>query len=73
MPRGDKVPVFATSIDSIKYDGPSEDKDEETNMMDLRWRSFQFKHKIPSSQAVKVSRCGKCFAAMALLGNNFDE
>ena len=59
-------------IDTIKYVGPSENKEEETNMMDLRWKVFTFHHKIPVNSAVKVNPCGKCFSAMAMLGGNYD-
>jgi hypothetical protein len=73
LSRGDKVPIFCTTIDRIKYVGPSEHPDEETNMMDLRWKVFEFTHVIPPSQAVKIEPCGKCFANMAMLGSQFDD
>ena len=71
MTRDNKIPVFATSIDKIKYYG--ENEEEETKMMDLRWRLFRFTHKIPKEERKVLAPCPKCFAQMSMLGSEFDS
>ena len=70
MKRESKVPIFATSIDNIRFIG--DNSDVETDMMNRRWRIFNFFHQIPKAKQVTLEPCAKCFADMAMVGSEFD-
>lgn len=63
------IPIFATSKESIKYIGKFNMHDDvETEMMDSRWKIFQFQHQFKSEDQKHPPCCPKCFAKLTLLG-----
>ena len=42
----------------------------ETEMMAIRRKVIEFKHQIPESEQKRVPPCGRCFAELALLGED---
>ena len=40
----------------------------ENDMMDTRWKVFEFLHEIPKEKQVEVEPCGKCLNELVLLG-----
>ena len=60
------TPVFATSKSSIVFIKGSTIDERETEMMDVRWRTFHFFHQIPISSQKTVTLCGCCFARFLL-------
>jgi hypothetical protein len=42
--------------------------ERETEMMAIRWKVIEFKHQIPESEQKQASPCTRCFAELALLG-----
>ena len=60
------TPVFATSKSSIVFIRGSIVDERETEMMDVRWRKFNFFHQIPISTQKTVTPCGCCFAKLLL-------
>ena len=60
------TPVFATSKSSIVFITGSIVDERETEMMDVRWRKFNFFHQIPISAQKTVTPCGCCFAKLLL-------
>ena len=62
------IPIFATGKSRIKYIGRSNTTDEiENEMMDARWRVFEFHHQIPKALQKEMVPCKKCFAKLALM------
>ena len=60
------TPVFATSKSSIVFIKGSVLDEKETEMMDVRWKKFNFYHQIPISSQKTVTPCGCCFAKLLL-------
>ena len=60
------TPVFATSKASISFIAGSMLDERETEMMNVRWRIFQFKHQFDERVQKCVPACGHCFAKMIL-------
>ena len=69
LPRSNTIPFFATSKSIIEYIGPFDTRDEqETDMMSVRWNTFQFTHKFAKQDIVEVDSCPNCFSKLVLLG-----
>ena len=65
------TPIFATNTSRIAYVGKSNAFDErETEMIAIRCNVIEFKHQIPESKQKRVPPCGRCFAELALLGED---
>ena len=60
------TPVFATSKASISFIAGSMLDARESEMMNVRWRIFQFKHQFDERVQKCVPACGHCFAEMNL-------
>lgn len=56
------IPILATSIKKIEYNRFSPDYDKETEMMDSRWKVFEFKHRFEGKNRIEMTPCGRCFA-----------
>lgn len=60
------TPIFATSISAIRrYQNASMAQDE-TKMMEVRWKIFPFHHKISCEDMLDATPCGKCFSRLIL-------
>lgn len=60
------TPIFATSIGPIRrYQNVSMGQ-EETRMMEVRWKIYKFHHQISTDQMLDATPCGKCFAKLIL-------
>lgn len=70
MTREEKVPIFATSIAKIKYEG--ENAKIESEMMDARWKIFPMFHQIPKANQKHLEPCARCFAEMTMMGSEFE-
>lgn len=63
------VPVFATSIAPVTYQGRSNaTNDGEDEMMAQRWRVFELDQQIPQEQQIDIPPCATCFSKLVLLG-----
>ena len=63
----DDTPIFATSI--FKITKSMRDADiGENEMMDARWKVYDFFHVIPEEKQVKIKPCGTCFSKLTVLG-----
>ena len=61
------IPIFATSKEKLKFTGRFNTNDSmEDEMMDVRWRTFTFTHKIPEEEQIKIDPCMRCFAEFVL-------
>lgn len=64
------TPILATSKSVIRYTGLYNTTDPtENEMMDARWKVFEFNHQIPDSEQRDLVPCAKCFCLLALLGD----
>jgi len=65
--RDNKLPFFATSKVAIQYVGKYNCHDEkETEMMNSRWKIFEFKNQIVDIK--DISPCPHCFCVLATRG-----
>ena len=63
------TPIFATSKSRVTYVGKFNSSDErETEMMSIRWKVIEFNHQIPESEQKQVPSCARCFAELAVMG-----
>ena len=63
------TPIVATSKERITFQGRFNSTDlGENEMMDARWKVFQFYHQIPQVKQCDVPACLKCFATLTLTG-----
>ena len=61
------TPVFAMSKSQIRYVGKfNAVDDQETEIMDIRWKVFEFKYQIPETEQKRVPPCVRCFSKLAL-------
>ena len=60
------TPVFATAKAPIAFIKSSMIDDRETEMMNVRWRIFTFRHQFDIHSQKTVPSCGHCFATMIL-------
>lgn len=58
------TPIFATGIEPIKFVGRSRNIEAENDMMDARWRRFDFKYEVPRDEQVEIGPCARCFAEL---------
>ena len=64
------IPVFATSKAKIEFVGKYNTRDDrETEMMDVRWKIFEFTHRIPQVDQKIITPCPRCFTELVLLGS----
>jgi len=62
------TPIFATSKSKIRYTGKFNVTDKmEDDMMDARWKFFEFFYQIPQSDQKDLVPCPKCFCELVLL------
>ena len=65
------IPIFATSKAKIEFVGKHNARDDrETEMMDVRWKIFEFHHRIPQEDQKNIIPCPRCFAELVSLGNS---
>lgn len=70
--RSNKLAIFATSKEAIKYAGKFGIPDErENDMMAVRWHMFTFYHEIKNIRI--IDPCPRCFAELVLLGADAEE
>ena len=63
------IPIFATSKSKIEYVGKFNARDEkETEMMDMRWKVFEFTKRIPEEMQRHLTPGVRCFAELVFLG-----
>ena len=60
------TPVFATAKAPISFVKSSVIDDRETEMMNVRWRFFHFKHQFDLREQKTIAPCGNCFAKLLL-------
>ena len=66
--RSKGIPFFATGISSIEFFGAYRQRNErETDMMDNRWKIFEFTHQIPQNESLGIEICPKCFFDLVML------
>ena len=71
IPRTNTLPFFATGPKPIEYVGSYGVTDKrESDMMDSRWRVFEFTYKVPRNQILLLDPCGRCFVEFAMLGSD---
>ena len=62
------IPIFATSKSKIRYKEKFNLSDSmEDDMMDARWKFFEFFYQIPQSAQKDLEPCAKCFCELVLL------
>ena len=64
---GNDVPIFATAPSKIEYSRYSVDFAKETEMMDSRWKVFEFTHIFKEVDQIKVTPCGHCFSKLVFM------
>ena len=64
------IPIFATSISSIKFLGRSSNVEGENAMMDARWRIVELFHQIPVEEQKSQASCPRCFAELIMMGRD---
>ena len=63
------TPIFATSLEPIKFVGRYNSTDDRENeMMTVRWHIIPFKHQIPQREQKELKPCVKCFSELVKLG-----
>ena len=68
------TPIFATSKSRITYPGKFNTTDErENDMMSARWMYFEFHFQIPEEKQRAIPACPRCFAELALMGQDFEQ
>ena len=65
------IPIFATSKANIEFVGMHIMRDNrETEIMDVRWKVFEYHHRIPQYEQKNIIPCPRCFAELIFLGNS---
>ena len=62
------IPVVATSKSRVVFERNGKSDEVENEMMEARWKVFEFTHQIPHDEQKEVEPCGKCFSENVLLG-----
>lgn len=64
------IPIFATSKSRIQFQGRGSQQTDpiENEMMDARWKVFEFFKQIPADQQLELPPCPKCFSDLTLVG-----
>ena len=60
------TPIFATSIGPITRYQNASLAQQETRMMEVRWKIFKFHPQISTEEMLEATPCGKCFAKLIL-------
>ena len=64
------IPIFATSKAKIEFVGEHNTRDDrETEMMDVRWNTFEFTHRIPQADQKIITPYPRCSTKLVLLGS----
>ena len=65
------IPIFATSKAKIEFVGKHNTRDnQETGMMDVRWKILEFHHRIPQYEQKTIIPCPRCFTELVFLENS---
>ena len=62
------TPIFATSIGRIRKTTHGVVNEIETEMMEVRWKTFSFRHQLRENEIKDLKPCGTCFAKL-IYGN----
>lgn len=62
------MPIFATSIEMIKFIGKSQYIQGENAMMEARWKEMKFFAQIEQDKQKSIESCPRCFAELVLSG-----
>ena len=62
------TPIFATLIGRIRKTTHSVVNEIETEMMEVRWKTFSFRHQLRENEIKDLKPCGTCFAKL-IYGN----
>lgn len=62
------TPVVATSKARITFERNGTSDEIENEMMEARWRVFEFSHQIPKEEQKEIEPCARCFCELTLLG-----
>ena len=63
------IPIFATSKAKVEFAGKHNMRDNrETEMTDVRWKVFEFHHRIPQHEQKNIILCHRCFVTLISLG-----
>ena len=63
------IPIFATSKAKVEFAGKHNMRDNrETEMTDVRWKVFEFHHRIPQHEQKNIILCHRCFVTLIFLG-----
>ena len=61
--------MFATSIGPVQYQGRNNvSSASEDEMMEQRWKMYEFTHQIPPEEQKDIPPCARCFSTLVLLG-----
>ena len=60
------TPILATSKHQLVFVKNSAIDEQETEMMTVRWKMFNFNRQIPQAEQQKVTACPTCFANLIL-------
>ena len=61
------TPIFCTSSSKLTYIKNGVLNDRETEMMDVRWKMFNFNYRITESEQKSISPCARCFAELVFM------
>lgn len=61
------IPILASSNATIEYTRFSPNFQVETEMMDSRWKVFEFSHTFTGDERREIPPCGHCFATLITL------
>ena len=65
------IPIFATSKAKAKFVGKHNMRENrETEMMGVRWKVFEFHHRIAQHVQKNIIPCPRCFTELIFLGNS---
>ena len=70
LPKANTIPVFANGAELIESIAYGAKKRAETQMMEKRWKVFQFKYQFPEDRRIYIKPCGACFARLCMEGKN---
>ena len=61
------TPVFCTTKRPLLFIKNGVVDDRETEMMEVRWKLFEFRAQIPESQQRNIQPCPKCFKDLIMM------
>ena len=62
------TPVVAKAKSRVVFKRNGKSDEVENEMMEARWKVFEFTHQIPYDEQNKVEPCGRYFSEFVLLG-----